>query len=192
MKTIKDDSLLPSKEETSSNKLDKSLITMETREKPKNDMKDIKPYLPLYLGCPVATAEERFNSPGLKLVGISDLGLQVRDEAIKLSYYVNPHDCKLVLRRLSDMSEEEAIELCKLQTPEKRWPDIDVHDVSHCDIHFTDGSKWYGDGVEELNDLHVHFDGLNANQFAYLLSRSFDLFNLIDSGLAIDQKTINQ
>lgn len=127
--------------------------------------KNIKDYLHLYIGCNIAIAEERFNSPGLRLIGISDLGCQVRDESIKLSFYVNLEDCKLVLRPLSDMTEEEARELC----PNGEYPFLK---------YLSEKDEWYTN--------RIHFYTAYSECYRFLLSRGFDLFGLIDAGLAID------
>src|SRR6187431_3444716 len=137
-------------------------------------MKDIKEVLHLYLGCLVL--HTRLDEYG-RLVTVNENGFHgITLEGHGTTVSAFDYDFKLVLSRLSDMSEEGAIELCKLQTPEKRHDDITVHDISHCDVHFTDGSKWYGDGVEELNDLYIHFDQLNSLQFTYLLKKGYWLF----------------
>ena len=99
---------------------------------------------------------------------------------------------QLYLRRLEDMDEFEAVELARLQIDPKRHSNVDVLFIEKERIHYMDGSKWTGDGVEEFYDLYVYYNQLNATQFHYLLKQGFDLFNLIPSGQAIDSKTLNQ
>jgi len=125
--------------------------------------KKIEDYAPLYMGCNISTREEQFNSPGLKLIGISDMGFQVRDEGIKLSYYVSPNDCKLILRPLSDMTDEE-----------KKVIDWDMAGSMdhHCSRALID-NDYYALDIREYPQI-----------FLYLLSKGFDLFNLIESKLA--------
>lgn len=60
----------------------------------------------------------------------------------------------LILRKLEDMTEEEADKLASM-CPQR------------------------------------NYDKYNPAQFTYLLSKSFDLFGLIEAGLAIDAKTLN-
>jgi hypothetical protein len=97
---------------------------------------------------------------------------------------------KPILRPLSSMTEEEAVEVCKFATEAKRHKSIDILsiDVKRGYIHYMDGSMWSGDGVQEYNDLEVHFNRICPEQFHYLLSRGFDLFGLIPADLAINAK----
>lgn len=158
----------------------------------KENEQSIAPYLHLYLGCDVW-----YDGKILKLIrvdcesGISVL--RINPDAHQTIHKPN-NEFKLICKRPSDMTDEDAVELCKLQTPDKRHADVEVHDISHTDIWYTDGSKWYGDGVEEVNDLHVHFDALNPAQFAYLLFKGYWLFGneYFDKGLIIDAKTIER
>lgn len=69
---------------------------------------------------------------------------------------------RLILRRLEDMKEEEAKEL--------GW---------HDRIGWS--TRWEGKGMPMM---------VMTAEFTWLLSKSFDLFGLIDAGLAIDQKTL--
>jgi hypothetical protein len=71
-------------------------------------------------------------------------------------YFIGHDEIKLVLRRLSDMSEEE----------NQEWAE-------------TNGA---------LGNCSRYEDEAHAT--AYLLSKGFDLFGLIDAGLAIDSKTL--
>jgi hypothetical protein len=92
-------------------------------------------------------------------------------------YFIGHDEIKLVLRRLSDMSEEEAKECwaCAKSTS-YRFAGFDGPSRS---IFYKNGNG--NRGAEVLN---------KPQQFHYLLSKSFDLFGLIDSGLAIDAKTL--
>lgn len=109
--------------------------------------KEIKDYIHLYLGCEVMVESD--NSDSYKDV----IEAIVVEESVNLKktsdYYFegyNDFEIKLLLRPLSDMTDEEA-------------------DITH--------------GI--LNDYHTH----EATRF--LLSKHFDLFNLIPEGLAIDK-----
>jgi len=78
-------------------------------------------------------------------------------------------DFSLVLRRLEDMTEEEA-----------------KYIVDNTLLKQTTMGKTEKDFAIALAERWV----ANSSIFVYLLSRSFDLFGLIDAGLAIDAKTI--
>lgn len=68
---------------------------------------------------------------------------------------------KPILRPLSDMTEQESYELC--------WQ----KNQNHMKLNWS------------LNESAIH-----PNEFLYLLKQGFDLFGLIESGLAIDKTTI--
>lgn len=96
------------------------------------------------------------------------------------------------LRRLSDMTEEQARELAKFQHKPKYHDQIEILYIQKDHLHYIDGTRWHGDGVSEYNEYFVYFNQLQSNQFHYLLKQGFDLFGLIDAGIAIDSKTINK
>lgn len=84
-----------------------------------------------------------------------------------LMYYTVTKSCstKLHLRKLSSMTEEEAIV--------SKFADYDYRGVIvYYDPMFPDSEQF------------------SPDQFTYLLSRSFDLFNLIEDGLAIDRDSL--
>lgn len=110
-------------------------------------MKDIKDYLHLYLGCEVVTLEENYNFPDLKLDCVSGLHCKLGSESRNLYWKVWPNQFKLLLRPLSDISDEERVEYKKTK-------------------------KYYSQDCPE--------------SFRYLLSKGFDLFGLIEAGLAVD------
>lgn len=122
---------------------------------PKKDRKD---YLHLYLGCDI-----RNNITGT----IVKLNSGWLHELRSNSYELN--DWKLILRPLSDMTEEEAKDCHNLTTIQKS---IDGKDVI----------GYYRENEPFLEPI----------QFAFLLSKHFDLFGLIDAGLAIDKTTLNK
>jgi hypothetical protein len=154
---------------------------------------DIKDYIHLYIGCKVsrehkADRSEKFSEYG-KLVGVSasevepgrivaiiDVGLDHQHE-----WYVE--ETILNLRPLSSMTEEEQIELYNLI-----WPN---------DTRFTDNGKlehinWMLDlpgefAPHEDIQLRVEVIGIikRAIVIKHLLSKGFDLFNLIENNLAI-------
>lgn len=119
-------------------------------------MKDIKDYLNLYLGCevyaPAAYDKEVF------LDGVFKDGFWLNSEFYQYDG-ATAKSLQLILRPLSDMTEEEHQHMMKL--------------------HFEADSKllpWFSD---------TYFECVR-----YLLSKHFDLFNLIPEGLAIDKTAI--
>jgi len=100
----------------------------------------------------------------------------------------------VILRPLSDMTEEEAIALyCS-----EPWhhvsksyikqavikENVKGHQPNIIEIDHAgpSGSSGYCMGTDLL-----YLNKLSARQFAFLLSRGFDLFGLIESGLALDK-----
>jgi hypothetical protein len=141
----------------------------------------MKDYLHFYIGQDVDVLRKYPNgdSQVLKLILDAYTYMNIVDGSFKDS------EVKLLLRPLSDMSEEEAVEMCKINTPEYRWDCIEIFDISGECIWYMDGSRSQGDGFDEANDLYIYFEHLNAKEFAYLLSKGFDVFGLKEKGLAI-------
>lgn len=92
----------------------------------------------------------------------------------------------LALRPLSDMKDDEAIELIKVTTDPKRHDSIEIVELTSDHIWYVDGELWHSDGISEMYDKALFFSHLASEQFRYLLSKGFDVFNLIDVGLGID------
>jgi hypothetical protein len=111
-----------------------------------------------------------------------------------------------ILRRLSDLTDAEAITIASMaffdrdagypvrdyttrRQPMGNYPpsacqvaiNNDWHDMEIV-IGFNTGNIWYSKGEHRVFN--------QPKIFHYLLSQHFDLFNLIDNGLAIDAKTI--
>jgi hypothetical protein len=120
-------------------------------------MTQLKDYLHLYLGCEV---QWKFDLKSkFWFIGIDGDKVSLRTKSGASIFPVELKDITLILRPLSEMTEEETkehdqIEMVKAETPTGRI----VHD---------------------------------ANAVKWLLSKHFDLFNLIEKGLAIDATTIN-
>lgn len=149
---------------------------------------NIKDYIHYYIG-----QSFQFDNKQWEMIAVSRklvTGWRDNTEISSTEIQVYHNEAKLMLRRLSDMTEEEATELAKIQTVEKRLKDVQVLLIEKDRVHYIDGSMWQGDGVEEYNDLYVYYDLLTPKQFVYLLKQGFDLFGLLDAGLAIDAKTI--
>lgn len=125
------------------------------------EKKDIKDYLHLYLGC--------------------DCDRSGRLERIDYSFLVwceNNHrlkDVKPILRALSDMTEEEIQTLYGIYNSGKECkPHLLKTWYSNFNWHYADASQH-----------RVRFDAI-----PFLLSRGFDLFNLIPDGLAINKSSL--
>jgi hypothetical protein len=142
----------------------------------------VKDILHLYLGCEVETP----NGIGILIsVGDSERGedcivsIQNNDEESGFygewtDYTLEHHVIKPRLRQLSSMAEEEFREVLYDEATEEFGG-----------ITFTEQFK---NAVENINIEDVV---LTPHQTKYLLSKHFDLFDLIPSGLAIDATTIN-
>lgn len=127
---------------------------------------EIKDFLHLYLGCEVL-----YNDGVYYLESVQHYSLkygQRRGCFIMIDaddcHWVRPKDIKPILRPLSSMTEEEMNEC---------WFNMEGAVEIRCE--YKDG------GVKK-------FDATPA-QVVYLLSKGFDLFGLIDAGLAIDRLT---
>lgn len=130
--------------------------------------KEIKDYLHLYLGCWVLIKPPQDEDRRVgQFIGFSDehkLSARIKFRSNTPEGRVNLLFFKPILRPLSDMTEEEHQEWMNL----RGW------------VHENFNGK---EGVE--NGIHCGFgDGFSA---AYLLKQGFDLFGLIESGLAIDK-----
>lgn len=113
-------------------------------------------------------------------------------------YWGNWQLIKPILRPLSDMKIEEMKELLTLRYHPNE--DIFLSQIDEYKFH-TDEPKRHikhGQGVGYStfrNGSHyssgtLSYSSLNPYQFQYLLSKSFDLFGLIESGQAIDKTTL--
>lgn len=99
-----------------------------------------------------------------------------------------------ILRRLEDMGEDEMRLLYRARTwwayiqdshIKKIGFDKDNLNAINIDYEGPSGSSGYTVGHEIM-----YMNALMPNQFHYLLKQGFDLFGLIQSGQAIDAKTI--
>lgn len=83
----------------------------------------------------------------------------------------------LHLRRLESITEDEAKELFAIESDDKFVNSIYHESYTNFGLGFSDEKEWALDSF-----LQPRF--FSPEQFLYLLSRGFDLFNLIDAGLA--------
>lgn len=150
-------------------------------------MKELKDYLPHYIGCKCKSSE---GTMIYTLIGT------IKDIAFHEDKYCNQIDLcgdfKPILRPLSDMTEEEALALAKIHDSEGDWRVVDrcrlwilVQDqyANKIFIQFSDdGNLWDCEDADGSVSGYETFEAVK-----YLFSRGFDLFGLIESGLAIDK-----
>lgn len=161
----------------------------------------LKDYIHYYIGCPCIYYMADDDPEGYHMI----LGY----DTIK-NWLSNQEetDIKPILRRLADMTDEEAMHIGKLAFFDRdmKYPDTDykvkkvgitielpsAYSVSinndwyekELRIGFNTGNLWrVGNDAQERNYNQPEI-------FHYLLRQHFDLFNLIDNQLAIDSKTI--
>lgn len=144
-------------------------------------MKKIEDYLPLYMGCE-CELQLIYNAGTMveKLTGIT----QKKDGIVYCHFlgssdsYRTAETVKPLLRPLSDMTEEEAgLLLSELREPQMfRDRQMSISERGFLLIHLGDSTV-----VEDLN----------ANAWKFLIDKHFDLFGLIESGLAVS-KTIKE
>lgn len=174
--------------------------------------------LGMYIGCEAIISgdaialkpkPEIFKSQVGKLTGVRTHWVHITNAEEGWGTSVDGTEFKIILRRLEDMTEEEATDLVL-----KLWSDEDIEpNEIDVDVHPDDGGNMLdGDmacvievwcrcfegqiGVRKCGSI-ILFDEVGTVQrvhnvpqaFQYLLSKGFDLFNLISSGDAIDAKT---
>lgn len=88
---------------------------------------------------------------------------------------------KPILRRLQSMMEDEAVEMYNHLYPNSTAPKVVCADIIKS---LLTKKGLYNEGQDSFIEY--------VDWFPYLLSKSFDLFGLIDSGQAIDADTLKQ
>jgi hypothetical protein len=140
--------------------------------------RDIKDYLHLYLGCDMQynTHHEPQNEPYI-------LTAKNLDEAIEFEE-------RPILRPLSDITDEEIRELFRHDKISKEYSNVSYQRelvmnnilmgiTVNYDVTTPDGTY--------SHSWTLRFSAINAHDFKWLLSKHFDLFQLIDAGLAISK-----
>lgn len=169
-----------------------------------NTMKEIKDYLHLYLGCRCEVET---------YMATCDWGMN-RVEKLTAQILAGVHGkrnkvIKLFLRQLSSMTEEEIYDLINSMCPDD-IEDIPEKDEYDFEMFYNDGGnmvdsdvavgsdyscRCYEGQISITHDGTIHcFDEKGEKEimvnvpraYHYLLSKHFDLFGLIDAGLAID------
>ena len=104
----------------------------------------------------------------------------------ELLHHILLNDCRcesIELRPLSSMTQDEAMELIRLQFPTKTlFPDARYDKVERI---WTATTK-----IPFGHQVAIQVEHGSAPQFMWMLSKSFDLFGLIEAGLAINS-TLN-
>lgn len=131
-------------------------------------MKQLKDYLHFYLGCKFLYKIDphEWSKPMELTTAQLELSHRLKDDP----------EChyKLLLRPLSSMTEEEAKEYAGLFFVDCDLSLVKFYNLGHCIA-----IRYY--------DAFLHLPSqYEPKQFQYLLSKGFDLFGLIDEGLAID------
>jgi len=189
----------------------------------------LQDYIMYYIGCDVIIDQGTKKEDRGKLMG----GTFIPNSINQIYYYIQtaemrenededftmpynddadePARIKPILRRLSDMTEEEAIRVHREATKTPFLPaDKDEYDVTYikdksevCSIEVVDlriPNTYTNINIEGNVLVYMHEHNkepkicervANQNHIThYLLQQQFDLFNLIDAGLAFDAKTI--
>lgn len=159
-----------------------------------NEKKDIRDYLKFYIGCEVMTTDPQTDetSKGY-LTGIAEwpeesVEIQLHNfiHADEEPTYKAYSDVKPILRRLESMTEEEMAELFWLDN--KSFKEME----GVFKLHIDNSRPRFGIRVMLEKDGKHFMTGtlsmsrFNPEQFQYLLSKHFDIFNLIPD-LAIEQ-----
>lgn len=135
-------------------------------------MKKIEDYIHLYIGCDVQWTR----SDGAKLISkltLSDAGwLKRRD------------DVKLLLRPLSSITKEEAIMLADIIHPESKG--------NHPDDVINDPDLLPSVTRNLTANRAKFYASVSFEMTRFLLSKSFDIFGLIDANFALDATKIEK
>lgn len=136
--------------------------------------KELKDYLHLYLGCNVIISESYHNGIIALLVGINHTYGVVECVLESPEWYeyhtyksFNDFQVKPILRPLSDITGDELIQYGKIEFPDMK-------------------GRFDLKGLREVV-MHAYYE---PETFKWLLSKNFDLFGLIEAGLAIDKTTL--
>lgn len=178
---------------------------------------ELKDYLHYYIGCRVQAApyggqQKRYEYGKLVGIGIHDV-VNIKFDTWQSVADVSTFCVKPILRQLEDMTEGEAVMVHREATKTPFLPaDKDEYDVTYikdkgevCSIQVIDlRMPTIYTNINIEGDVLVYVHEVNeepkicervANQHHithYLLRQGFDLFGLIDAGLAIDAKTVKQ
>lgn len=167
----------------------------------------LQDYIKYYIGCrveayPYGWQQKRTECGKLVGIGIHDI-VNIKFDTWQSVADVSISCVKIILRRLEDMTEEEAEQLAMIYSGAKsvertkgvanNWHYyfcyFGENEEGELLIIAADGCAWYAHYFDE--DQPGHRNIVDEHKaFHYLLRQGFDLFGLITAGLAIDIKTI--
>jgi len=154
--------------------------------------KDIKDYLHLYLGCEIQGNYMDEPCKGY-LTGIGEYQAEIQfivnGNAEEEPAYNRYSEVKPILRTLSDMTEDEklwwfnSVNDGKRKLVESEW--VSELNGKACEPHWT---LWTDDyKIGRMGYTVGINNSFKPEQFFWLLSKHFDLFGLIEAGMAIDK-----
>lgn len=143
-------------------------------------------YLPYYIGCDVITTDDNETA---ELVGVTDDDAHLVHKGTGSYGTCSVEGIKPILRKLESMTREEAKYLLGFKESEI------ILNIRKTDKYYNFEFKWADNRFDKGYGFSERAIGFNNDdwkpwQFHYLLRQHFDLFGLIDAGLAIDAKTI--
>ena len=158
-------------------------------------MKELKDYLHLYLGCEIDISGQREILDSVAKSGQIETLFRGH---LRNYRDLSDEDIAPILRPLSDMTEEEMEELffigdalIKEVTPNaviKFYPNEVKRNIKRgTGVAYTVLKSENGEHFMSGTLSLTKFDTM---QFSYLLSKHFDVFCLIEAGLAIDKTTL--
>lgn len=137
---------------------------------------EVKDVLHLYLGCECAVDYRDREGEGMMIDRIS--GVYEDGSAAISNGYIEPiSKLKPILRPLSDMTEDEAVELANIHKYD--IPDDDGVREELINVYSDEGELHLGKPYLPI--------GMYKEGMLWLLKQHFDLFSLIESGQAIDK-----
>lgn len=180
-------------------------------------MKKIEDYLHFYLGCEVKTDTGKLTLTGIHIDKWSRIEKAVVLNG-NVTHTIAFEYIKPILRQLSDMTEEEANLFAWLCLDSEHHLDDETkvsRDEIDTDLHKNDNATMLDGDIEiyievscrcyegavvirkdgsitlwnNEDEADERIDGM-AFKIKYLLSKHFDLFGLIEFGLAIDKTTL--
>lgn len=155
-------------------------------------MKTLKDYAHLYLGCDIQYPDTDGTIITAKLTGTTNGdGLETTYFEVQkntsgsptvgdyLSWEPNGHHnsnalhVKLILRPLSDMTQEEG----------RKYVELRGYEAINSVTILAGGIEFTHPGM----NTYISFENNKPEQFAFLLSNGFDIFGLIEAGLAVSK-----
>lgn len=130
--------------------------------------KKIEDYLHLYLGCECKIVGHK-EVDYIRMVNETGLSICTGANNVGVQLWYKSNVCKPILRPLSDITEEELKEY----------------------LSFRDAANDMGIGKYGIN-MGSHTGLSEGAGCLWLTKHGFDIFFLIESGLAIDKSTLNQ